>query len=125
MPIATVLTLPYPPSVNRLWRRVGNRTLLSKAGRLYRSDVSMICLSELGITQPLSGPLRVTIQIFPPDKRRRDLDNTAKSLLDALEHAGVFVNDGDIDALHILRKAPCPPAGHVIVTVISRKAFST
>jgi hypothetical protein len=29
------LTLPYPPSVNHYYRRVGPRTLISREGREY------------------------------------------------------------------------------------------
>ncbi len=30
------LTLPYPPSVNHYWRRVGLRTLISREGRTLK-----------------------------------------------------------------------------------------
>jgi crossover junction endodeoxyribonuclease RusA len=41
---------------------------------------------------------------FPPDRRRRDLDNLAKPTLDALEHAGVYEDDSQIDLLIIRRQ---------------------
>ncbi len=34
---AFVVELPYPPSVNHYWRRVGDRTLISREGRKFRS----------------------------------------------------------------------------------------
>ena len=33
------LTLPYPPSVNHYWRRVGLHTLISREGRTFRQNV--------------------------------------------------------------------------------------
>ena len=48
--------------------------------------------------------LIVTIEAYPPDKRKRDLDNILKSLLDALQHAGMYPDDSQIDVLSIARK---------------------
>jgi crossover junction endodeoxyribonuclease RusA len=42
---------------------------------------------------------------FPPDRRRRDLDNIQKALLDSLEHAGVYADDNQIDLLIARRQA--------------------
>ena len=95
------LTLPWPPSVNHYWRRVGNRTLISKEGRLFRKRV-LATLSAQHI-EPMTGPLAVRVVAHPPDRRRRDLDNIAKSLLDALEHGGVYEDDNQIDRLSIER----------------------
>ena len=36
--------------------------------------------------KPLTGKLVVDVEVFPPDNRRRDIDNVQKALLDALEH---------------------------------------
>ena len=47
--------------------------------------------------------LRVEIEAFPPDKRRRDLDNIFKVLLDSLQHAEVYVDDSQIDYLCVQR----------------------
>ena len=47
--------LPYPPSVNHYWRRVGARTLISRGGRAFRQAVCSL-LAARGM-RPLSGPL--------------------------------------------------------------------
>ena len=63
----------------------------------------MDAVNEAGI-QPLEGRLAVHIALFPPDKRKRDVDNVLKSLLDACEHAGCYENDNQIDELHVIRQ---------------------
>ena len=53
--------------------------------------------------EPLLGKLKVLVMVYPPDNRRRDLDNIFKALLDAIEHAGVYVNDNQICDLQAVR----------------------
>lgn len=96
--------LPFPPSLNHLWRRVGNRTLISRSGRSFRQQVCSI----LRGTEPLSGPLRVVIDLFPPDRRRRDIDNLQKALLDALQHGGAYHDDSQIVSLTITKREVVP-----------------
>jgi Holliday junction resolvase RusA-like endonuclease len=98
------LELPYPPSVNHYWRRVGARTLISRGGRAFRDAVCAI-LAARGI-RPLDGPLVVEVRVFPPDKRRRDVDNVQKALLDALQHGGAYGDDSQIVRLTIEKREP-------------------
>lgn len=106
------LELPYPPSVNHYWRRVGARTLISRGGRAFREAVCAI-LAAHGV-RPLSGPLVVEVSIHPPDKRRRDIDNLQKALLDALAHGGAYHDDSQIARLTIERREVVPD-GKVVV----------
>ncbi len=108
------LQLPYPPSVNHYWRRVGAKTLISRGGRAFRTAVCSI-LSSRGVV-PLDGPLLVNINIFPPDRRRRDIDNCLKSLLDALQCGGAYFDDSQIVQLHIA-KGPQVDGGKAVVQI--------
>jgi len=108
------IDLPYPPSVNHYWRRVGARTLISREGRRYRDRVASIL--ALRRVQPMAGSLAVRITVHPPDRRRRDLDNAMKSLLDALEHGGAYEDDSQIDHLYIWRGSVVP-AGKVAIRI--------
>lgn len=95
------LSLPWPPSVNHYYRRVGNATLISREGRRYRDHVAREVL-KAG-SPHVSGRLAVRIIASPPDNRRRDLDNLQKALLDALAKAGAFDDDSQIDRLCVER----------------------
>lgn len=86
--------LPFPPSVNRYYRHVGYRTLLSREGRKYRVSVCSLLAGRVG--QPLSGLLEVQLDLFPPDARRRDWDNFQKGIWDSLQHAGVYLDDSQV-----------------------------
>ena len=100
------IDLPWPPSVNHYWRSVpGRGVLISAKGREYRQEVYARVLIQCAAKR-LAGRLRVQIAAFPPDKRRRDLDNVLKACLDALTHAGVWLDDQQIDDLRIVRGAP-------------------
>ena len=109
--------LPYPPSVNHYYRRVGPRTLISREGRRFRGEV-ISALAHLGL-KPMDGPLEVQIDVYPPDRRRRDLDNIQKSLLDAMEHGGVYHDDSQIKKL-ISEMHDVIPGGKVVVAVQRR-----
>jgi len=108
------LELPYPPTVNHIWRRYRNRTVLSEAGREYRSAVRVALAAQNA--QMIPGSVAVAIDAHPPDRRRRDLDNTLKCLLDALQHGGVYSDDSQIDDLRIRRRERIK-GGRVRVTV--------
>jgi crossover junction endodeoxyribonuclease RusA len=106
------LDLPYPPSVNHYWRRVGARTLISRGGRAFRTAVCSL-LAARGV-RPLEGALTVEIFIHPPDRRRRDIDNVQKALLDAMQHGGAYFDDNQIVRLAIEKCDPIP-SGKTIV----------
>jgi crossover junction endodeoxyribonuclease RusA len=112
--VTQVLELPFPPSVNHYYRRAGVRTLISREGRRYRREV----IARLAAVrpEPMRGRLKLSIVICPPDRRAFDLDNRLKALLDAMEHAGVYENDGQIDSIGITR-GPLTPGGGAVVTV--------
>jgi len=96
------LDLPYPPSINNYYGYSKRGVYIKSHGRQYRIDVFNL-LRELDI-QIMQGKLSVDVDLYPPDKRRRDIDNPMKCLLDALEHGGAYVNDSQIYKLVIEKK---------------------
>lgn len=101
------VTLPWPPSTNQIWRNVAvggkPRTLLSEKGRRFRAAAAQQCLISRLAGMRLDGRLQVVLLACPPDRRARDLDNMLKATLDALTHAGVWLDDSQIDLLTIQR----------------------
>ena len=115
-----MFTLPYPPSVNHYWRKWNNRMVISREGRAYRKDVCARLAPGMGGNGPRKPPsggrVALAMDAFPPDRRRRDLDNIQKPLLDALEHAGVYEDDSQIDLL-LTQRREVTPGGQVIVRI--------
>ena len=96
--------LPYPPTINTYWRYVGSRVLISRGGRNYRKKV-MQYLKSRGI-EKLIGPLSINIELYTPDRRRRDIDNVLKAMLDSLQWGRVFEDDNQIFRLAIEKILP-------------------
>ena len=94
------LTMPWPPSVNKYWRTFQGRMIISAEGRSYRKAVADQVFIQGG-AKNYTGKLRVVIEAFRPDKRRRDLDNLLKAVLDGCTHAGVWEDDSNIVDLRI------------------------
>lgn len=106
------LELPFPPSTNHYWRNITiqgrARTVISKPGRVFRQNVARAIGSDHRDLQPLSGRLKVRVELHPPCRRKRDVDNYLKGLLDAITHAGhIWVDDEQIDELTIVRRGKC------------------
>lgn len=102
------LRLPFPPSVNAMWRTpnkgpLAGRTMLSGEGRAYRKAVNDQVTLQRVVRHELKGKLALSLIARPPDRRKRDLDNLLKGILDALQHAAVIDDDGEIDDLRIRR----------------------
>ena len=86
------LTLPWPPSVNNYWRSYRGMVVLSEAGRKYRTAVAeQVFLQKRG--KSTVGKLKVVIEAWRPDNRKRDLDNLLKAVLDSMGHAGLYIDD--------------------------------
>ena len=97
---AITLTLPWPPSLNTYWRTFQGRMIISAKGRDYRKAVAEQVTLQAGALN-YQGKLRVQIEAYRPDNRRRDLDNLLKAVLDGCTHAGVWEDDSNIVDLRI------------------------
>jgi len=87
--------LPWPPSVNHYYRHVGPRVLISRDGRRYRELVTGLVRQKN--IRPFEGRISLHAEFYPPDRRRRDLDNVGgKVLLDTLQAAGIYRDDCQI-----------------------------
>ncbi len=112
------LFLPYPPSVNHYWRNVNGRTIISKAGREYRQAVKESTTGLIG--KALEKRLSIDIYAFMPDKRKRDLDNLPKAIFDSLTHAGLWLDDSQIDRFSVHRM-PVIRGGQILIEILERE----
>jgi crossover junction endodeoxyribonuclease RusA len=100
------LELPFPVSVNQYYRAILRgkfcTSIMSAKGREFKQRVShLVADSE---RQPTDKPVMVIIKLFPPSKRRYDVDNMLKSLLDSL--IGIaYDDDSQIQCLAISKEA--------------------
>lgn len=93
------LTLPLPPSVNRMYRAVRGKVLLSQEGRAYKDACALAAVAQLGV-DPMEGRLILRADFHMND--RGDLDNRFKALLDALQ-GSAYYNDSQLVELHAKR----------------------
>ena len=98
-----ILHLPWPPTVNAYYKvtRSGQR-YLDKKVRAFRACVAED-ISEQCPGLYLDYPLFLEVYLYPPDRRKRDLYNYMKGLLDSLTEAGLWEDDSLINQLHIYR----------------------
>lgn len=104
------VVLPYPPSVNGIFRK-HKGSHLSAAYRDWRDAAGW----ELKRQRPakVAGPVAVTVELCPPDRKRRDLDNAGfKAVLDLLVAHGLIEADDsrivkEITARWVDAGAPC------------------
>lgn len=92
-------SLDYPPSVNNYWQRNRNGSVrVSSEGKSYKHTVKTLLRGRQQLTGRLKGHFVVNV----PDKRRRDLDNILKALLDSMQ-GNVFLDDEQFDEITIVR----------------------
>ena len=85
-----VIDLPTPPSVNALWRISGRRMYKSKK---YREFIDL-CREVVEFDFPtVDYPFNIEILIRRPSKRRMDIDNRAKAVMDILEELKIISDD--------------------------------
>lgn len=125
------MELPWPPSINH-YKKSG-RMVKTSTGKIYQQridtketklfyDESMIAISSKRASngfisfQDSTISLTVTIDLYPPNKRRIDIDNRIKVLVDSLVRSNLILDDYLIDKLIVTRMDVCK-GGKAIVTV--------
>ena len=91
---AITIDLPYPPSVNHVWRFGKGRAYRSAKYIAWIEEASLLWITQKS-KQPkkIAGPFSLELQVNPPDKRRRDLDNVLKPVLDLVQNLTIVSDD--------------------------------
>lgn len=123
------LELPWPPSVNH-YKKIG-RTVMTKSGKMYQSRINSpetklfyyevwLKIKSWNAINRKNLPLRSTISmetyLYPPDKRKRDIDNPIKALLDSLVKAGLIYDDSLVSRL-LIERMDIIDQGKVVVRI--------
>ncbi|WP_373766372.1 RusA family crossover junction endodeoxyribonuclease [Glaesserella sp.] len=107
------LELPYPPTVNHYWKHTKNGIhYVTAKGKAYQQAVSWLTKNA----KKHRGKVELTVDIYPPDNRKRDIDNVFKALLDSLTKSGVIVDDSLIYKLIAEKKEPVQN-GKIVVKI--------
>jgi crossover junction endodeoxyribonuclease RusA len=108
------LVLPYPPTVNHMYRRARGHLALTPEALAFRHAVRLI--AQVQGVQPMSGPVAVFLDVYRP-RRRGDLDNLLKAVLDACN--GIAYHDDEQVARIEANRYDDKRAPRVEVSVVS------
>lgn len=99
VPPDIVIDLPFPPSVNRIWRGVrrrdgGNAVMLSPEYRQWKDAADALALLRRACrdSNRVKGPFEATI-LLNMEAGIGDVDNRIKAVLDWLQSRQVVEND--------------------------------
>ena len=97
------LTLPLPPTLNHAIGVQGKRRFLSGEYKSFLWRVAELWAKANPKGWRTDARYSVAIFLVFPDRRKRDLDNRVKPLLDALTRVGVWKDDSQVDEILVVR----------------------
>ena len=90
--------LPWPVSVNALYRARGRRVYVSARGKAFKKACGIIFAGTKMVYE--TERVWLDIEVHTPDNRRRDISNLIKIVEDALPW---FRDDSQVDEIKIKR----------------------
>lgn len=105
------ISLPWPPSLNNMFLNVrGKGRVRSENYRKWADEAGWLLKSQK--PRKFHEPVRVRVELNPPNARAFDLDNRNKALLDLLVEHGVIIDDSNrwvrgVSVEQVSAGAPC------------------
>lgn len=97
------LTIPFPPTLNHNIGRNGARYYKDDDYKRFQNQVGWLWLKALPPIWSQTTRYAVAIELIYDSKRRYDVDNRVKPILDALTKAGVWKDDVQVDVIVVAR----------------------
>src|SRR3990167_3378237 len=99
--------LSIPPSVNHMYGRTRfGKTYKTIKGKDWQEEAAWeLKISAKGEKTPFDR-IGVTMEVFFPDNRKRDIDNLLKLTGDAIQESGIIKNDSDIMEWRVCKMEP-------------------
>lgn len=104
-----IIELPFPPTVNTYWRSTATsgrvKVYISDKAKKFRYEAFLAARKSKMIAgvKTYHGPLAVTIELYLPNKIKRDVDNYNKGVLDALTYDSVWNDDSQVQKLTTIK----------------------
>jgi crossover junction endodeoxyribonuclease RusA len=115
----TTLIFPWPPSVNSLYMqgKTHGQKFLTKKGKEYKRALHDLYSDDE--RYPFTVPIKISMDLIPPDSRNRDSDNYVKAVFDGLTQLGYIEDDSQIKqhTVNMWVKHPDFNKGLVIITM--------
>lgn len=123
------LELPFSPSVNH-YKRTG-RITTTKSGKRFQPRIDTpatkrfyfevwmkirLAMANEGLKSFQGATISVEVHAYPPDNRKRDIDNLIKPLLDAMQKGGLYDDDNQIARL-LVQRCDIFEGGKIIVRI--------
>jgi crossover junction endodeoxyribonuclease RusA len=68
---------------------------------MFFQEAALTIRSQVRNKPIITENIKVVITAYPPDRRKRDIDNLCKATLDCLEKSQVIQNDNQVRSLNI------------------------
>ena len=94
-----------PPSVNTLWVNKHRGRYKSKRGKEFEETACSELKSQFRY-KPLASSLKIHIRLYFKDKRKRDIDNYNKAILDSMTKI-IYEDDSQIEELNVKKLVGC------------------
>lgn len=115
------LTIPFPPTLNHNIGRRGGRYFQSGEYKNFLSQVGWLWLKAVPMNWSKESRYSVVVELIYNTRRRYDVDNRIKPILDALTHAGTWNDDAQVDEILVVRGEVDKERPRALVWIEARK----